>query len=58
MPVLSMCICLAIVDAACDTIDLSGMLNGIKKNRNMGTWTYNGNFYRSFIYTKYRRFVG
>ena len=31
MPVLSMCICLAIVDAACDTIDLSGMLNGIKK---------------------------
>lgn len=31
MPVLSMCICLAIIDAACDTIDLSGMLNGIKK---------------------------
>lgn len=31
MPVLSMCICLAIVDAACDTINLSGMLNGFKK---------------------------
>lgn len=31
MPVLSMCICLAIVDASCDAIDLSGILNAVKK---------------------------
>lgn len=31
MPVLSMCICLAIVDAACDSISLSGMITVIRK---------------------------
>ncbi|MGN1481663.1 stage III sporulation protein AE [Porcipelethomonas sp.] len=31
MPVLSMCISLAIVDAACDAVSLDGILNGIKK---------------------------
>lgn len=31
MPMLSMCISLAIVDACCDTIELSGILNAVKK---------------------------
>lgn len=36
MPMLSMCLCLAIVDAACGTLSLSGMLNGIKKTVTWG----------------------
>lgn len=31
MPMLSMCLCLAIVDASCDTVSLKGILDGVKK---------------------------
>lgn len=31
MPMLGMCLCLAIVDASCSVISLGGMINGIKK---------------------------
>lgn len=35
MPLLSMCLCLAIVDASCSAVSLKGMLDGIKK---LVTW--------------------
>ena len=35
MPLLSMCLCLAIVDASCSAVSLKGMLDGVKK---LVTW--------------------
>ena len=35
MPMLSMCMCIAIVDAVCNAVSLDGLLNGIKK---LVTW--------------------